>query len=313
MALKLMTSNNVEALEAELAKLCAGAEALAGEVEKFDAAANEAVSAKEVLNWQAEAKAARNRLRHIDAAIADVRERLAAARDASRAAQLAALRAEHTRKAKDFLAKARAAWDAAKEVIGVREAFLTQGFRADYLETPIAPVQGTTVVVDPELLDTYESRLGVAVAKSGRQRTHLTPEPPRTLGFSGPRVWDPDADAPKQSAGSRPRISGPFEVLGSVAASSIAFLGRTSSPSELRPALREAPAAPGDKLFLVHRGTIEHPRTGQRLQAGDAVAMAEDDALPLIRAGAGDFTTAEELARVDAGDALRRTPMRAAQ
>jgi hypothetical protein len=265
--LRMLKSNvdKLETIEAELASLNAQGAATCGEIEELEARENEIEDPEALAAAIVATKAARNRLRRIEAQIADARDRMAIAQDKVRAKLRAELLAAYTPAARDFLAKARAAQEASARLIAAREALQEAGFSSDYRSAPLPPVVGGAALLATDLLNRFEESLNPA------PRLSIAPKP---------RESRPSQPAPT-------RLPNPAE-------GSFAVPAPVARRQVKRAPLREA-SAPGERLFAVARDGVEHARKG-RLIAGDVISLTPEEAESLMRAGAGDWLADTDIA-----------------
>jgi len=256
-------ATSAERLEADLEKLNSEGAALCAKIEDLTKRESEIEDAGEIIRTMAEVRAAQNRIRRLDAEIAEVRERLATARDAARAKLRAELLAAFAPVARDFLKHARATQQAFADVVAAREALQDAGFTVDYNGLPIPPGINHSPLLAPDLLDIFDAAINpqrvvpVAVVKPS-----AAPKPAPVV------MQAPPPPAPRRAK---------------------------------RAALRET-AAEGERLFQLHRGTLEHARKGV-IQAGDVVSLTPEEGKLLIINGAGDWIDDEQVAAIDGSSA----------
>jgi len=301
-----MKLDKVKRAEAALAKLNAEGAAVADEIMSLQAREDDIEDPAEMASMMAATRAARNRLRKLDAKIADARQRLATVTAERREALRVDLVAAFMPAALDFLARAQAARGAFSRLMASREAILSAGFESDYRSLPIPPAIGNAPLLAVDLLSQFEDGLRPVQRPNVDRRQSLcilngnydhptlgtfqqgdtvamTPEQGVPYVASGRAAWVQEEQDPGSSAVSPSAVDLPPPPI---------------PPRAKRPPLREI-AGEGERLFHVLRGRLEHPRKGQ-MQAGDVVAMTFDEAEPLIRNGAGDWISDEEISRIDA-------------
>lgn len=268
-----LKGDRIAILEAELRKLNAQASSLVVDIQQLEARERDAESGAEIGAAMNDRLAAQNRLRKLDARIADVREQLAAATAVARNKLCDELVADIPVAARDFLVKARAAQKALVRVFAARDAILAAGFRREHDACPVPPAINGAALLNPDLLDAFE------VAISGQRAQRLQPVEP---------------SAPQ-------RVKPPPPLTTTQGAVNLAY---EEPPGPPRRALHRETASEGESLFAIFRPGVELARKGQLLN-GDVISLTEDEALPLLRAGAGDYITADQVARVVAGDAAQ--------
>jgi hypothetical protein len=166
----------VERIEAELAELNRQGAELAIQIEQLAAREDDLDDAGELVTASAQTRAARNRLRKLDAEIAATRDRLAAAKAAARAKLRDELLADFLPAARDFLAKARPAQEALGRVLAAREALRASGFDADCQALPMPPHINGSALLAPDLVEAFQAALDPNYAYS---RTHRAATPRR--------------------------------------------------------------------------------------------------------------------------------------
>jgi len=308
-----MKLDKVKRAEAALAKLNAEGAALADEIMSLQAREDDTEDPTEMASVMAETRAARNRLRKLDAKIADARQRLAIVTAERREALRVDLVAAFLPAALDFLARAQAAREAFSRLVASREAVLSAGFESDYRSLPIPPAIGNAPLLAVDLLSQFEDGLRPIQRPHADRRRSLrilngnydhptlgtfqqgdavamTPEQGGRYVASGRAAWVQE----EQDSGSS-----------AVSSSAVDLPHAPMPPRAKRPPLREI-AGEGERLFHLIRGTLDHPRKGQ-MQAGDVVALTFEEAEPLLRNGAGDWISDEEILRIDAAADLGPT------
>ncbi|MGZ5782832.1 MAG: hypothetical protein ACXWIW_10240 [Croceibacterium sp.] len=264
----LMTkADTVEELENELARLNADGASTCAQIDDLEAHEATIEDPDALLGALAATRAARNKLARIDRDIAALRDRIAIARDAVRAKLRSELLAAFGPAAQEFLKTARATQAAFERLVTAREALAVAGFAVDYRTLPVPPGIGGAAMIAPDLLDMFEAGLSQKPTLALAAPVHAGP--PHT----------------------------PSPATATIAETS-AVTERRPWAEPSRPPRRES-AAKGERLFLMQRGRLDHPRKGS-LQAGDIVSLAPAEAVPLIRAGTGDFVTPAEVSALNA-------------
>lgn len=262
-----------EKIEREIESLCATATEAAAELTRLEEAEREIEDAAEMAASMAATRALANRLRRLDGEIAAARERLKVARDEVREQLRLDLVAAFRPAAREFLAKAREAQAAYAAAVAAREAVGAAGFAMDYAELPVPPGIGGAALLAPDLLD----QLAQAI----------NPAPVRSKPAS--RIKAVPAPAPVATPAAEP------------------VPAQAEQPAAPSPMRRRAPrrdvAGEGERRVHIMRGPIDHPRLGQ-LQGGDVVCMRPDEAEPLMRSGAADWISDEDVTSLDQSDAI---------
>lgn len=283
---KVIRRTESAAIAAELAKLRAAGAAALAEVEESEAKLATCEVEKDVLAAIARSTAARNRLRAIEAKIDAATTRLDLAVAAERQALWEQLRGQYAASVKAYAAAAKKLFPLAKAMMDARE-HLCDNFGHDHNAMPTPPVLGETLLVAVDLLESFEQNVAAAVA--------VRPQSERVAPSAPANATDALAPvAPRRVIG---RLYPPPPSASAPSSQSSASQPANHAAPPRRAPLRETPAE-GERLFMLHRGLLEHPRKGA-LQAGDAVALRLDEGAPLIAKGAGDWVSAAELAAID--------------
>jgi hypothetical protein len=273
-------------IEAELAKLRAAGAAASAEVEESEAKLATCEVEKDVLAAIARSTAARNRLRAIETKIDAATTRLDLAIAAERQALLDQLRGQYGAAVKAYTTAAKKLFPLANAMMKARER-LCDNFGHEHQIMPNPPVLGATLLVEADLLEAFEQSVTAAVV--------VRPEPARAATIAQPDTVGADAQTvPKRV---QVRLYPPPPSTDALGVARIASQTANHAAPPRRAPLRETPAE-GERLFMLHRGLLEHPRKGA-LQAGDAVGLRPDEGAPLIAKGAGDWVSAAELAAID--------------
>lgn len=269
-------------IRAELSKLRQACEAVVAEIEAAERELATCEDEKRIVPLLAKEKAARNRLRTIEADIADAVERLGVAEAAEREQQRRALLSRYGEAVKAFAAKTDGVIIAIGEVMDALDAIGDAGFSSEFQMMPRPPVVGEGamargVLVRRDIVDSFVQNVTAAITPAKRPVAVVPIAPVQ-----------PASASPAQPSPSGTQVVGGF------------FAGRPDEPPAppRRAPLREA-AKPGEQLFMLHRGRLDLPRKGP-LQSGDVVSLRPDEGAPLVIKGAGDWTTAEEVAAIDA-------------
>jgi hypothetical protein len=248
--------DTVENAERELVKLLDQGAALAAEIEALAMREDELDDVGELITAQATTRAARNRLRKLDAKIKEAREHLAQAKATARAKLRAELLAQFGPEARAFLVKARALQEALERVVAAREALRSAGFATDYAILPVPPAINGTALPAPDLMAAFEA---------GLERLTQEPASLPSSGRRAPPLKPATVDPTRERSG----------------------LDRARTPvrPEVRAPIREI-AAEGQVRVTVLRNGVE--LAGRQLRVGDVVAMAPTEAEIMIRGGAVD-------------------------
>lgn len=255
-------AERIAAIEAELDGLTAKAAVLVKEIDDLARAEDEIEDAAAMAKSMAAHRAAQNRLRKLDTEIEAKREELAMARDAARAKRRDELIAAFRAAAPKYIEMANKTHVAFKALLAAREALENEGFRSEYLQTPVPPALGGFPAIAPDILDNFAAELAPQVRPSTRPPERQLPPAPARQGGHGP-VY--------------------------------ANWGHEIAPANKRPAPARRPllvekAEPGQVLFGFARDGVELPNKGQ-MYAGDIVAMTVEQADALLRSGAGDLVS----------------------
>jgi len=275
-------------IRAELSKLRQACEVTVAEIETVQRELNTCEDEKRISGLIARERAASNRLRAIEGDIAAAVERLAVVEAIEREQQLRALRARYGDAVKAFAAKADGVISAIGEVVDALEAIGDAGFAHEFQMMPRPPIIGDGtlahgVLVRRDIVDAYVENVTAA----------LTP-PKRAVAVVPPITPVPAAiDASLPAAQRNLRAGDPSVGKGFWTGN------EPQAPAPQRRAPLRETAEPGERLFMLIRGTLELPRKGQ-LQHGDVVSLRPDEGEPLVMKGAGDWVAADVVASIDA-------------
>lgn len=293
----------VAALEAQLASLSAKGAAMLEELEKRQAALADIEDDDEVLAASGRVTVARNKLRKIEAEIAEVRQKLAHARDVARVRLHADLRAAYAKVLGEFLTAAEALLPKAYKVLEAREEFFLAGFQAEHRYAPKLPRTGTALAFDDEILERVRGELEVFSAPGSYFPEDTYPRDPAIAAaaraanerVTAAAVAAAAALPPKEEPKPAPPTQAPIRV-------SLNAVGTPVPPR--RDPLREV-LGEGERVVTVLRDGIELPGKGQLL-AGDEVALPVAAIVPFLRNGAVDLKDPADLAAL--GNALLAEP-----
>jgi hypothetical protein len=249
---------------------------LASEIERLAALEDEPDNGSELLAAMGATRVARNRLKKLEAKIAETRERLAFAKDATRAKRRAQLQAVVIAEGREFLAKARATQQALFRVIAAREELQAAGFHREYASLPVLPAINGSALLAADLLSNFEASLQPAAANPVRPGS-AAPAPRISGALSSPPGPQPS----------------PLRRPASDTGAALPVVENT------RPLHREI-AAEGEVLVRLVRPGLELS-DGTPGMTGDVISVPEAQAREIMRNGAGDLVTASDLAQPDAG------------